>query len=284
MTAITKDLRARFGCETNFGRTSRQYHVSEQEISGLLATETYHPPGFKIPKHAHELASFYLILDGSLTETLPRTTCDRGRHSVVFTAPGEMHSNEFHDKGGRCFLVELTSTWSDRLKHSGLKLETTFEATNTQVTRLASSLYKEFQSVDKVSPLCVEGLGLEILAAFSRNSENGNEIALPQWLHATRDLLHDRFAEMLTLDEIAGHVEIHPVHLARTFRKRFGCTVGEYQRRLRVDHAARQLAGTRASLSEIALEAGFADQSHFSRVFKAHTGFSPARFRSHLNS
>jgi AraC family transcriptional regulator len=138
-------------------------------------------------------------------------------------------------------------------------------------------------SVDKVSALCVEGLGLELLAVFSRNSENGNGLALPRWLRATRDLLHDRFVETLTLDEIAKQVEIHPVHLARTFRKRFGCTVGSYQRRLRIEHAARQLAGTKDSISEIAVAAGFADQSHFSRVFKAHTGFSPARFRSHLS-
>ena len=67
---------------------------------------------------------------------------------------------------------------------------------------------------------------------------------------------------------------------ARTFRKRFRCTPGEYQRRGRVDHAGRQLATTRRSLADIARDAGFADQAHFSRVFKVHTGLSPARFRA----
>jgi hypothetical protein len=110
MSATKQDLRAKFGCVTNFGESSRQYHISEQEIAGLFATETYHPPGFRIPKHAHDLASFYLILDGSFTEFLPRTSCERRRHTVVFTPPGEMHSDEFHDNGGRCFIVELTST------------------------------------------------------------------------------------------------------------------------------------------------------------------------------
>ena len=68
-------------------RGLRQYHLSEQEIAGLFATETCHPPLFNIPRHAHDLASFYVVLEGSLTEFYDRTRRDFGAYSIVFTPP-----------------------------------------------------------------------------------------------------------------------------------------------------------------------------------------------------
>ena len=47
----------------------------------------------------------------------------------------------------------------------------------------------------------------------------------------------------------------------------------------RVEFAARELTGTRLPLSEIAIAAGFCDQSHFTRLFKQHTGMSPQEYR-----
>jgi AraC family transcriptional regulator len=55
--------------------------------------------------------------------------------------------------------------------------------------------------------------------------------------------------------------------------------VGEYVRNLRIERATLQLAQTELSLAEIALAAGFSDQSHFSNLFRQRTGFSPSRFR-----
>ena len=72
---------------------------------------------------------------------------------------------------------------------------------------------------------------------------------------------------------------VHPVTLARGFRKAYGCSVGAYLRWLRVARAARRLAETEAPLAEVALAAGFADQSHFSNVFRRETGLSPSQFR-----
>src|SRR5262245_1960808 len=280
MAAIIKHLRAQYYEASVPVRGLRQYHLSEQEIAGLWGTETCHPPLFNIPRHAHDLASFYLVLEGSLTEFYDRNQRDLGTCSVVFTPPGEIHSNVFHNAGGRCFLVELTPHWTDRLAASGIKLETSIDTNNGELTRLASKLYKECRYVDKASALSVEGLALEILAAFARQTENAPAAYLPGWLRAARDLLHDRFSETIRLNEIAEQVGVHPVHLARVFHRRYGCSLGEYQRRLRVEHASRQLVATRRSLADIALAAGFSDQAHFSRVFKERTGLTPKKFRA----
>jgi AraC family transcriptional regulator len=79
--------------------------------------------------------------------------------------------------------------------------------------------------------------------------------------------------------EIARAAGVHPVYLARTFREHHGMTIGEYVRKLRIEHACRLISTTGAPLSEIALAAGFCDQSHFSRTFKRVTGSSPAEYR-----
>jgi AraC family transcriptional regulator len=84
------------------------------------------------------------------------------------------------------------------------------------------------------------------------------------------------------LAEIAAEVGVHPVHLASTFRRYFHHTMGDYQRQLRVEFACRQLASGCASLGEIALAAGFADQSHFVRVFKRHLGITPGAYRKQV--
>jgi AraC family transcriptional regulator len=280
MATIIKHLRAQYYEAPMPVQGLRQYHLSEQEIAGLWGTETCHPPRFKVPRHSHNLASFYLVLEGSLTEFYERQQRDLSPCSMVFTPPGEIHSNAFHNVGGRCFLVELPPHWTDRLAASDIKLENSLEATNGELTRLAAKLYKEFHCVDKASALAVEGLALEILAVFARQTENVPETYLPGWLRAAKDLLHDRFSETITLNEIAKQAGVHPVHLARAFRQRYGCSLGEYQRRLRVEHASRQLVTTRHALADIALAAGFADQAHFSRVFKERTGLTPARFRA----
>jgi AraC family transcriptional regulator len=78
---------------------------------------------------------------------------------------------------------------------------------------------------------------------------------------------------------LAVGVGVHPVTLARAFRRAFGCTIGEYLRRLRIERAAEQLATGTQPLAEIALAAGFADQSHFSNVFRRRVGMSPSAYR-----
>jgi AraC family transcriptional regulator len=84
----------------------------------------------------------------------------------------------------------------------------------------------------------------------------------------------------LTLQELASDAEVHPVHLAATFRRFFGTTVAAYIRQLRIEYACRELARPDAPLAEIALAAGFADQSHFGRTFKRVMRVTPAEYRS----
>src|SRR5262249_58739901 len=98
------------------------------------------------------------------------------------------------------------------------------------------------------------------------------------------DLLQAGSTERLPREEIAQGAGIHPARLCHGFHEQYGCSVGEYLRQRRVEFACRQLATSDAPLVEIALAAGFADQSHFSKVFKRRMGMTPAAFRQQLCS
>jgi AraC family transcriptional regulator len=94
-----------------------------------------------------------------------------------------------------------------------------------------------------------------------------------------RDRIHDEFPTRACVGELANEFDVHPVYLARAFRARYGCTITQYSHRLRVYSAADRIASTRLPLASVATGAGFADQSHLSRLFKRETGLTPASFR-----
>jgi AraC family transcriptional regulator len=129
----------------------------------------------------------------------------------------------------------------------------------------------------------MEGIALEMIAESARYAVTA-EGPLPEWLAKARALLHARFCERLSLDDIASAVGVHPVHLATVFRKKYDRTVGEYVRERRIDYARRELVSGTTPLATIALDAGFASQAHFSSTFKRITGFTPAVYRRSFSS
>jgi AraC family transcriptional regulator len=102
---------------------------------------------------------------------------------------------------------------------------------------------------------------------------------LPPWLERAREMIHAHFRGSIQLVEIAVAVGVTPWHLARTFRRHFGQSIGEYARALRLNWALDQLVRTETPISKIAVIAGFSDQSHFTRACAGAIGMTPADYR-----
>ena len=83
----------------------------------------------------------------------------------------------------------------------------------------------------------------------------------------------------MSLHELGAAVGRHPGHVARAFRQAHGMSVTAYARTLRLEWATVAVATTDDPIMSIALEAGFADQSHFTRSFRRHHGITPGRYR-----
>jgi AraC family transcriptional regulator len=195
-----------------------------------------------------------------------------------------VHADHWQGDGGRCFSIDIAHSRMESAREHAPILDHSTEFCSGDPIWLTTRLYREFRRMDDVSPLAMEGLALEVLAETSRGRWAVPERKPPRWLVQARELVYDRFAERLALEEIAGAVGVHPVHLCRVFRQKYGCTLGDYVRKLRMDFASRQLLTSQKSLVEIALAAGFADQSHFTKAFRRSTGMTPVEFRRHLRS
>jgi AraC family transcriptional regulator len=148
------------------------------------------------------------------------------------------------------------------------------------MVRLAVSLYREFRMDDAGAALVAEGLVLEMLGLLVRmpRKEPGSD-APPRWLRDAVELVHGEFAAPLTVAAVAERIGVGPVHLARTFRRHRGESIGQCVRRLRVRHARLLLDDGAGDLATVALDAGFADQSHFTRTFRRLTGMTPGEYR-----
>jgi AraC family transcriptional regulator len=251
--------------------------IETREVSGFILTETTYRPETKTPRHSHELGYFFTVLDGSYRETVGKTTREYTPLALAYRPGGEVHTHTCGRAGGRCFNIYPVSSerFSDCLEKLGAA-----DVHGSLVPWLLTRLHREFRRTDGASPLAIEGLSLEILAEAARGPVNAAERRPPRWLEQARELLHARFDESLTLAEIADAVCVHPVYLARVFREQYGCTIGEYVRRLRIELACRQLATSDTPLVAIALTAGFADQSHFTKTFKRLVGVTPGQFRA----
>lgn len=245
-------------------------------MGGLLLIERKYTLNARIPTHAHENAYFCLALQGQYTENYGNRTRSCPPMTLAYHPAEEVHSEHYQSTDGRAFNVELNAAWMRRVEAWAPQLRDPADVPMGLPVVLAARLYREFRLQDGVSPLAIEGLVLEILAELVRLAGPPRP---PSWLARARDLLDDRVQENLGLDQIAAEVGVHPVHLATMFRRRFRQTPGEYQRHLRVAFACRQLVTTDAPLTEIALAAGFVDQSHFKRIFKAHVGMTPRAYR-----
>lgn len=254
------------------------------EIGGFILTERISPPAFTLRRHIHELTSITLILKGSCTETINRRSQECNRFSLQILPAGDRHSLQCGLAGAQCLTISITPQKLEAIRpflFSNI-LDHPVHSQGGLQAALALRIYRELRMKDVASVMSIEGLILEIIGESTRNKLRSISSSQPRWLREARDLIHEHFAEGVSLISISESVGIHPTYLARMFRRHYGCTVGDYLRRLRLDYATQQLVHSHRSLAEIATNAGFYDQSHLTRAFKLRTGTTPAEFRNSL--
>jgi AraC family transcriptional regulator len=252
--------------------------VAEADVNGFQLSELRFPNDYAHAPIEPELPYLALVLEGALVKTFARSSLDLGGGCAVAIPAGATHGARFGSDGARILVVR------PRSEHGPVVgcFDRLLELRGAELKWLGWRLAGELRASDAAAPLAAEGFALELLAATTRSQRD--ERRPPRWLREAEELLRARLHDHLGLGELAEAVGVHPAYLARAFRKHLGLSVGEYGRGLRLAWAASELARGDATLAEIAARAGFADQSHFTRVFKQHVGTTPARYREQTRS
>ncbi len=250
--------------------------VRRARCGPALLSEIVHPVGRALREHVHETAYFAFLPHGAYWEEIGRRRIEHRPGTIVFHPAALPHRDEIGAGGGAFLCIEVEEELLARLDGKARPVQPVVSQ-GGRMAVLARRLHVELRAGDACAGLAMEGLCLELVAEVGRLGRLVDKVR-PAWLDRTVERLRHGFHNPPSLVALADAEGIHPVRLARTFRRFFGQSVGEYVQSLRVAHVSDRLADPEVDLADLALAAGFFDQSHLTRVFKRHT--SRTRYRA----
>ncbi|HJT17387.1 MAG TPA: AraC family transcriptional regulator [Thermoanaerobaculia bacterium] len=255
--------------------TNVQGVIRSRRESAIVCHEVFYDSGTTLDRHTHRTAVIAWLMSGAYTEIACGSEFACVPRSTVYHPMLAEHAVRI-EAMTRCFVIEfdpreMHDRYAVEIPNALLHLE------GGPLASVLSTLYGEFRSTDDCSSLAIQGLMLQVLAGLRRRETR--EIGRPSWLDRIDEMLRADFRSRLSLEDFAAAVGQSPERVSCVFRRFYHRSIAEEQRRLRIEFACERLRDPDASLAEIALDAGFSDQPHFSRAFKEITGLTPARYR-----
>ena len=207
-----------------------------------------------------------------------RVRCGAG--SLVFHPSDQAYGARISDAGSHCFTVAIVPEMFAMAAEAAPALHRLETPRHLAPSWLVFQLHAELELGDDLSQASIESAVFALLAELADRPALDAGGLPPPWLERVREQIHDEFARTLTLATLADTAGVHRVHVARAFRWHYRCSVGQYIRQRRVEFASHRLTASHDRLSDIAFDAGFADQSHFTNTFRRLVAMTPAAFRS----
>jgi AraC family transcriptional regulator len=246
-------------------------------VAGFVVTDGRYPEFCEIGRHDHDLASLCIVLDGSYDEVFGRRTRHAVAGTIIAHPPGEHHADRHGPAPTRILTIEIGHDALNRLRPVMAFFDDARDRNDMSLTILGRRLAWEMQGEGAHDAPMIESMVLDILALAERSLLPDTRGA--RWVLRVRDYLEAHATERPSMATLSALAEMHPVHLARAFRRAFGCSVGTYIRQWQIAHALDLLQHPEHSLADIASQAGFSDQSHMTRLVGARTGRSPGAWR-----
>ncbi|KEO75615.1 helix-turn-helix transcriptional regulator [Anditalea andensis] len=254
-----------------YGNTDQTHH-----LDGLVLTDTE----YTIPRtewHFHENAYFTFIIAGKVLECNKRESFNCEEGTLLFHHWQEAHYNVKPPGYTRGFHLEIHKEWMEEIFPSQSSPEGSMSIEDPSIKLLFYQIYREAKIQDDLLKPATEALLLKTLSLLT--SRTGTRDRNPLWVPKVREIIYDSYHEPFSLRDIAQELNLHPVHLSRDFSKYFNCTLGEYIRKIKVEKSLSMFSRHDMTLTEIAHQCGFSDQSHYNRCFKQLMGLPPATFR-----
>ena len=240
------------------------------ELPGFTLTVVRDDAGSPVDRHTHDVPQLCLVSsDGYLTSARgARGRCGRG--TFLYHPAGTVHEDRFERRGGRFFVFQPGPEFeADRLP----RMSRAFFGSRIEL--LCEQLGLESTGADAASGLVFESMFLELLGIASKETPSRHS---PSWLAPTLEWIRES-ESIPSVAELARFACVHPVSFARTFRHHQGISPSEYLRWARIQRVLPALRGPERSLADLALEAGFSDQTAFTRACRRVLSVTPGEYR-----
>lgn len=238
----------------------------------LLVAQWSFPPDWHLSLHAHDgFNQTLIILGGQIRSRFRGETIARGPGYVLCYPRGTPHE-EWSDSNGplRMICIDWTEGWG--LDPIGLSLTA---ADRRGRIESAMRWMLELSENSLQSDLTRDALMHTLLSEYAHHVPSESDAMLLR----VRGFIREHISEPITLNDLAESAFMSRYHFAHTFSHASGQTPMGFLRRLRMEAARDLLVTTPLSLRKIASQVGFADEFHFSRVFKQVIGVAPTALR-----
>lgn len=223
--------------------------------------------------HFHETAHLSFVLTGGVIDKRKTSEATRVSGELMFFRAGEPHQSIYQGFPVKNVNIELESDFFRASEVDETNLSDSFiTSPNAKLSML--KIYKEISANDRFSNSSIEMLLLNL-----STDEKFNKKPRPVWLNKIVELLHDNWNEEISITDLATATSVHPKTVSKYFPKYFNCTLGEYRRQIKIEKSLSLIRTSKTSLTDIAYQCGFYDQSHFTGAFKQLTGFRPKEFQ-----
>ncbi len=230
------------------------------------------PAATRFRRHAHEGGHLCVVLNGGFLERDRSSWRDVGPGTIRISG-GAHHDIDFGTAGAECLLVQIDDPIATSLSAPR------FVAPDATLSQLTTRVRQALVVRSNARALRLDCALTELMAQLHRRLHRRRLTSAPIWLRQVREMLSD-LRGVPSVRDLAHAVGVHRVHLARTFREHVGVSVTDCARRQRILYAIGLLEQGTMPLSEVAAEAGFADQSHLTRAIRATVGTTPAMLRA----
>lgn len=253
-----------------FGASLRQ-----ADLNGLTLTLSGYPAGQRQPWHTHEHPTLFLPLQRSVLSCQRREEEVLAPLTMVYRPADAVHRCVTGLEGVTGLNIEPSSEWLAAHSLTPREFEESTRICSPKAGLTALCLMAQaFFSPEPYVP-ALEADALEIILALPPSTSSASTASPPCWLRRVESILRDAPEADIRLRDAAQEANVHPVYLARVFRAHYGCSIGDYMRRVRLLRASIHALQTESTLASAACEGGFADQSHFTRQFVRETGLRP---------
>jgi AraC family transcriptional regulator len=230
-------------------------------------------PEHELQRHQHADMHLVVLLAGRYVSEAAGMPPVCAEPAVILNPPGTEHRDRFRSRDGLFLTLTMPAPAFARLSEGHAVGDQPRRLPRPSLAR-ALRLLAEVRQWEHASPLAIESIFAELLADASRQPTRLHHDALQRVL----ERLEAEHAPPPSLAELAAIAGLHPVYLARAFRKRHGLSPSDYLRKRRL-HRAVSLIAQQRTLARAAATLGFVDESHLHRAFVAEFGMTPGAFR-----